>query len=104
MTGVPHTFDPQVVDAVLAHMNGDHLDDNLLIVRAHGAPEATAASMTAVDGEAGTWTVVGPEGPLGDVRVPWPGGPISERAEIRREVVVLYDAACAALGVEPRPH
>ncbi|WP_408897282.1 DUF2470 domain-containing protein [Nocardioides sp. R1-1] len=99
-----HAFEPAVVDAVLAHMNGDHLDDNLLIVRAHGVPEATAASMSDADGEAGTWTVIGPEGPLGERRIRWPNGPITERAEIRREVVALYDAACAALGVEPRPH
>ena len=52
-----HAFDPAVVDAVLAHMNGDHLEDNLVIVRGHGMPEATAASMSDADGEAGTWTV-----------------------------------------------
>ncbi|WP_364511666.1 DUF2470 domain-containing protein [Nocardioides sp. LML1-1-1.1] len=98
MTRVPHAFDPEVVDAVLAHMNGDHLDDNLLIVRAAGVPEATAASMSDVDGEAGTWTVIGPEGPLGERRIRWPGGPITERGEIRREVVALYDAARATLG------
>ncbi|WP_435771565.1 DUF2470 domain-containing protein [Nocardioides sp. SYSU DS0651] len=97
-------FDQETVDAVLAHMNGDHLDDNLLIVRAHGAPEATAASLSDVDGEAGTWTVMGPEGPIDDVRIPWPSGPITEREQIRREVVALYDAACAALGVEPGTH
>ncbi|TWH04687.1 uncharacterized protein DUF2470 [Nocardioides sp. J9] len=99
-----HQFDPAVVDAVLAHMNDDHLDDNLLIVRAAGDTEATAASMSGLDGEAGTWTVIGPEGPVGERRIPWPGGPITERAEIRREVVVLYEQACAQLGVEPRPH
>ncbi len=96
-----HAFDPAVVDAVLAHMNADHLEDNLLIVRAHGVPEATAASMSDADGEAGTWTVIGPEGPLGERRIRWPGGPITERGEIRREVVALYDAAREALG-EPR--
>lgn len=97
-------FEPDVVQAVLAHMNDDHLEDNLLIVRAFGAPEATAAAMCGVDADAGTWEVVGPEGPMGEVRVPWPAGPISERAEIRREVVALYDAACAELGVQARPH
>ena len=29
---------------------------------------------------------------------------ITERPEIRREIVKVYDAACAKLGVEPRPH
>ena len=36
--------------------------------------------------------------------MPWPGGPITERAEVRREIVALYDEACRRLGVEPRPH
>jgi hypothetical protein len=35
--------------------------------------------------------------------VPW-STEITERPEIRREIVVLYDAACAKLGIEPRPH
>lgn len=98
------TFEPAVVDAVIAHMNGDHVEDNLLIVQANGAPEATAASMIGLDSAAGVWEVIGPEGPMDQVRVPWPAGEISERAEIRREVVALYDAACATLGVAPRPH
>jgi hypothetical protein len=34
----------------------------------------------------------------------WPAGTITERGEIRREVVALYDTACERLGVEPRPH
>ena len=79
------TFAPEIVAAVLHHMNGDHPDDNLLIARAFGPDEvagASAATMTSLD----------------------ENGPISERPEIRREVVALYDAACAKLGVAPRPH
>ena len=38
------------------------------------------------------------------IRVPWPGGEITERREVRREIVALYDEACARLGVTPRPH
>ncbi|WP_110207596.1 DUF2470 domain-containing protein [Nocardioides daejeonensis] len=97
------TFPADVVQAVLAHMNDDHTDDNLLIVRAFGAPEATAATMTGLDGEAGVFAVSEPSG-VRELRVPWPGGRITERPEIRREVVVLYEQACAALGVEPRQH
>lgn len=97
------SFDPAIVDAVCAHMNGDHVDDNLMIVRAFGAPEASTATMTGLDGDAGVWSVKGPDGEQ-ELRVAWPGGPITERAEIRREVVVLYDAACERLGVERRPH
>jgi tetratricopeptide (TPR) repeat protein len=50
----------------------------------------------------GTWSYL-----IGDdereVTVPW-SVEISERAEIRREIVVLYDKACAILGVPARPH
>lgn len=97
------TFEQKVVDAVLAHMNDDHTDDNLVIVRAFGAPEATAATMTGLDGDAGVWRVTDAGGER-ELRVAWPGGPITERPEIRREVVVLFEQACAALGIEPRPH
>ncbi len=97
------TFEQPVIDAVLAHMNGDHTEDNLMIVRAFGVPEATAATMSGLDGEAGVWSVQTADGEQ-ELRVVWPGGPITERAEIRREVVVLYDVACERLGIERRPH
>lgn len=100
---MPAEFPDEVVAAILHHMNDDHTDDSLLIVRAFGAPEATAATMTGLDGEGGTWRVEAGED-VSELRVAWPGGPISERPEVRREVVALYDAACARLGVEPRPH
>jgi hypothetical protein len=97
------TFSPQVVEAVLAHMNGDHTDDSLLIVRAFARPDALAATMSGLDEGAGVWTATTADG-TEEVRVPWPAGRIGERAEIRREVVALYDAACARLGVAPRAH
>lgn len=99
---MPHAFEPTVVDAVVAHMNDDHTDDALLIVRAFGQPEAEPARMTGLDGDAGVFqAVVG--GVATEVRVPW-SEPITERPQIRREVVVLYERACATLGLEPRPH
>ena len=95
-------FEPDVVTAVLAHMNGDHSDDNLLIAQAFGSPDADASTMIGLDGDGGTWSYqVGEQ--TGRVTVPW-SEPISERAEIRREVVVLYESACARLGLEPRQH
>jgi hypothetical protein len=58
--------------------------------------------MTTLDENGGTFAyTTGDE--EREVTVPWTA-PISERAEIRREVVVLYDRACGILGVEPRPH
>lgn len=101
-----HVFDDAVIDAVLRHMNTDHADDNLLIVRAFGPAydaEITGAEMIGFDGVGADWRVI-----LGDtveqLRIAWPGGAISERPEVRREVVALYDAACARLGVPARGH
>lgn len=101
---MPHAFDDTTVSAVLHHMNSDHNDDNLLIARAFGHPAAVGAVMTAFDGDGADWSVTDAAGTASELRVPWPGAPISERAEVRREVVALYDAACAELGIEPRPH
>ncbi|WP_336500359.1 DUF2470 domain-containing protein [Microbacterium paraoxydans] len=103
---MPHDFDADVIAAVLRHMNGDHTDDNLLIARAFAEPSAEAidgAVMTGFDGDVGVWEI-SRGGSTSELRVPWPGGPITERREVRREVVALYDAACARLGIEPRPH
>ncbi len=100
--GLVTVFSPEVVDAVLAHMNGDHTDDNVLIVRAFAGRDPESARMIDLDHRGGTWryTVAGEDSEL---HLPW-SRELSERPEIRREIVSLYDAACAKLGVEPRPH
>lgn len=103
MTTPGTTFSPEVVAAVLAHMNDDHAQDSLRIVQAFARPEASAAVMTGLDENAGIWraeTAAGSE----ELRIDWPAAPISERAEIRREVVALYEQACSELGVSPAPH
>jgi hypothetical protein len=94
------TFSPEIVDAVLRHMNSDHRDDNLVIVRANGAPSATDATMTALDSEAGVWSVVSGQS-AAELRVDW-SIPVAERADIRKAVVLLYRSACAQLGITPR--
>ncbi len=94
-------FDATVIAAVTGHMNGDHPEDNLLIVRAFGYPDATSSAMVGLDGTAGLWRVEDANGEH-EVRVEWPSGEISERPEIRREVVKLYHAACEKLGVSAR--
>lgn len=85
-------------------MNSDHSDDNLLIARAFGDETATGAVMTSFDGEGGVWDAALIDGSRSDIVVAWPSGAITERAEVRREIVALYDEACRRLGVEPRPH
>lgn len=99
-----HRFDEAALAGVLGHMNDDHRDDNLLIVRAFGEPAAVAATMTSFDGSGGSWVATREDGSMHDVHVTWPGGPITERREVRREIVALYDAACERLSIEPRPH
>lgn len=96
------TFSPDIVSGVLAHMNSDHNDDNLLIARAFGDPDATVATMTTLDHRGGTWsyTVTDTDHEL---TVPW-STEIAERPEIRREIVRLYDLSCEKLGITPRPH
>lgn len=98
-------FAPDVVAAILAHMNNDHPEDNLVIVRAFGAPDAERAEMVDLDTVGGTWSAwLVPEDETQQIVVPWPAGTIETRGEIRREIVALYDAASAALGLPPREH
>lgn len=97
------TFSAEIVSAVLAHMNSDHNGDNLLIVRAFAESSAISAAMVALDDTEGTWQYSDVNGIEHHVTVPW-STVITERAEIRHEIVRLYDKACAKLGVEARPH
>lgn len=94
------TFSSDVVDAILGHMNGDHTADSLAIVRAFAEPSATSATMTGLDAAGGTWDAE-VDGRTRTVTVPW-RGPVVERADIRREVVALYDAAVERLGLPAR--
>ena len=98
-------FDDAALTGVLRHMNGDHAEDNLLIVRAFSPEsEVIAATMIGFDGDGGDWRAQPLTGDEFVVRVPWPGGPITERAEVRREIVAIYDESCRRLGIQPRPH
>ena len=96
-------FSPGVVAAVLHHMNDDHIEDNLLIVRAFADREVRDATMHDLDEHGGVWRYEF-EGEQQELRIPWPGAPLTERAQIRRDVVALYDTACEKLGVAARPH
>lgn len=94
-------FAPEESAAILRHMNGDHAEDSVLMVRAFGGhPDATDAQVTGVDkGGIDFRAVV--DGSERGVRIPW-GRTLSARAEVRGEVVRLYRESCAALGIEPR--
>lgn len=87
-------------------MNDDHAEDNLLIARAFASAsdiKITGAVMVDLDGLGGVWQITRAGIPE-ELDVPWIGGPITERAAVRREIVALYDTACERLGVTPRPH
>ncbi|MFG6444717.1 DUF2470 domain-containing protein [Microbacterium sp. P07] len=102
---MPHLFDDATLAGVLGHMNSDHTDDNILIARAYGGDDrAVSATMTSFDGDGGDWSVTLPGEVVAPLRVAWLGGSITERRDVRREIVALYDEACARLGVEARPH
>lgn len=95
-------FPTAVVDAVCAHMNDDHPDDCLLIVRGLGGrSDAVAARMTGFDGEGADFDAVLADDDRARVRVPF-ADPVTERPQVRVAVVQLYHDACAALGVTPR--
>jgi len=94
-------FTPEIVEAVTAHMNGDHPEDNVLIVRAlGGVPDATDAAMTDVSPDGATFRATVGEA-AHEVTVPWASA-VTERGHIRLEVVRMYHEACEALGVPPR--
>jgi len=95
-------FTAEVVAQVARHMNDDHAADSLLICRSlGGTPQATAARMTGLDADGIEFaaTVAGVEVP---VRVPF-AYRLTERVQVRHEVVRMYQEACAQLGVTPRP-
>ena len=94
-------FPPEVVAQIAHHMNDDHADDNVLIVRGLGGVDAaTAARMSGmdVDGMDFAAAVDGAEVP---VRIPFQER-LTERRQVRAEAVRMYREACEALGVEPR--
>lgn len=96
------TFSPTVIAAVLAHMNSDHNDHNLVIARAFGAADAASARMVSLDHRGGTWSYTA-AGMDRELTLAW-SREISERFDIRQEIVARYDAACVTLGIAPRPH
>lgn len=94
-------FDEDVVAAVARHMNEDHAQDSVLIVRALGGfPDAAAATTTGLDGDAIEFSVTRPGAEPVTARIPW-SAPLTERAQIRAEVTRMYHEARALLGEAP---
>ena len=82
-------------------MNIDHAEDSVLICRSLGGqPQATSVHMTGMDEHGIDFGATVGEAEVA-IRLPW-SQTLSERAQVRVEVVRMYQEACAALGIEPR--
>jgi|SRR3954468_2471162 putative heme iron utilization protein len=93
-------FPPEVVEQIARHMNDDHTDDNVLIVRAlGGVTTATAARVSGMDADAMEFAAV-VDGIQVPVRIPF-SERLTERRQVRAEAVRMYREACTALGVTP---
>jgi putative heme iron utilization protein len=97
-------FGEDVVRQITRHMNEDHAEDCATICRALGGrPDARAARMTGLDADGIDFaaTVDGKDVP---VRIPW-SRRLTERAQVRQEVVRMATEARQALGIPPhQPH
>ena len=94
-------FPPEAVAQIARHMNGDHAEDNVLIVRGLGGmAAATSARMCGLDAD-GMEFAAAVDGVEVPVRIPFRER-LTERGQVRAEAVRMYREACAALGVEPR--
>lgn len=94
-------FTPDVVAQIARHMNDDHAADSLLICRVlGGVPTATAARVSGLDAD-GIDFVATVDGVPVPVRLPF-GARLTERRQVRAEVVRLHTAARAA-SADPAP-
>jgi len=90
-------FTDDVVRQIMRHMNDDHAADCLTICRALGGrPGATSARMTGLDAEAIEFAV-SDGGVEQHVRIPF-GERLTERVQVRHEVVRMTEEARAALS------
>jgi hypothetical protein len=91
-------FTPDVVGAILRHMNDDHPADCLRIVQGLAGVHATAATMTGLDADNAFFRAETSDG-FTEVDIPW-SEHLTERAQVRVEVVRMHEEACKALGIE----
>ncbi|MBX3312102.1 MAG: DUF2470 domain-containing protein [Microbacteriaceae bacterium] len=100
-------FSPEVIQAVLHHMNDDHTGDSLTIVRAFLDQYAQSATMVGLDERAGYWEYSSETDPeavqSSSGEIPWTIE-VNERPDIRKAVVFLYRAACEKLGIPFSEH
>ena len=91
-------FTPDVVEAICRHMNDDHPDDGVRMVRGLAGVDADRVTMTGLDADRAYFRVEAPR-PL-HVSLAW-SERLTERGQVRLEVVRMHEQACRALGTEP---
>lgn len=80
---------PDVIDAVVRHMNGDHAADNVVICRGVGGrPDVETATMTGLDEHAIEFSAETADGAI-VIRIPF-DRPLRERPEVREAVAQLF--------------
>jgi hypothetical protein len=88
----PFRVSPDVVDAVVAHMNADHLGDSLALCRAFAqSPALSAARLVRLDDQGLDFEVEIDE-VLTALRIPW-SRPLASRADIRAQLKEMTLAA-----------
>lgn len=93
----PFDLTPDIADAVIAHMNGDHAADNVVICRGIGGRrDVTAARLVALDLETVTFAAETPDGPA-ELVIDF-SEPLADRAQIRAEVADMFHRSEAMLA------
>ncbi|GAB3832968.1 DUF2470 domain-containing protein [Kribbella italica] len=89
-------FTPEIVSAVLRHMNEDHADDSLQIVRALGGhPDAVSVQLATIDPAGAVFAVTVETGGVVRVQLPW-SEQIVERPQFRHEFARMQREAAEA--------
>jgi len=89
-------FAPDVVAAVLRHMNEDHAEDSLQIVRTLGGqPAATSVRLADISPIGATFVGTTAAGAPYEVLMAW-SAEVTERPQFRHEFARMYHEAAAS--------
>src|SRR5690606_40245439 len=99
---VAEALAPEAIAAIVAHMNGDHADDNVVICwGAGGRADVERAELVDLDERSLTFEIETTAGATEALTVPF-RSPVTERAQVRIAVVELFDESAAQLGLPAR--
>ena len=96
-------FSDEAVAAICRHMNDDHTADTLVICRAFGAWESVDAARLESLGPNGLEFTVDSGGAQHTLSLPWLDE-VTDRAQVRAEIVARFHEAQVRLGENPTTH